>query len=76
MRHGGGTAGLKAVRLESPSQKPSFWDSLFFFILLSKDSNVFLFLMDMVFIQQEREADDTLGVSSYLIMPLLGGWLF
>lgn len=75
MRHGGGTAGLEAVRLESPSQKPSFWEFLVF-ILLSKDSNVFLFLMDMVFIQQEREADDALGVSSYLIMPLLGGWLF
>lgn len=75
MRHGGGTAGLKSVGLESPSQKSSFREFLVF-ILLSKDSNVFLFLMDMVFIQQERKADDTLGVSLYLIMLLLGGWLF
>lgn len=74
MRHGGGTAGLKSVGLESSSQKPSFWGIPCFYIAFQ--GLVFLFLMGMVFIQQERKVDDTLGVSSYLIMLLLGGWLF
>lgn len=51
MCHSGGAPGLKSVALESPSQKPHFWEFIVF-ILLSKESDVFLFLMAVALLQQ------------------------